>query len=104
EWERTALECPVKGNFVESELFIPRRAPHRKIGFQPISADRLLACRTQGFTKCLGTCGNGRAAPTRLIPVIARPRALSVNTTANSCATNTFCAAAPAPRRALTFG
>ncbi|PYK08313.1 MAG: hypothetical protein DME61_10325 [Verrucomicrobia bacterium] len=55
------------------------------------------------FIKCLATSGNGRAAPTRLIPVIARRRALSANTTASSCATNTFCVAVPAPRRAATF-
>src|SRR5262249_912856 len=52
------------------------------------------------FTGCLATCGNGRAAPTRLTLVIALCPVRSVNTTANSCATNTFCAAVPAPRRA----
>src|SRR5437899_10876844 len=49
------------------------------------------------FTKCLGMFGNGRAAPIRLIPVIAQLRARSVNTMGNSCAINTCCVVAPAP-------
>src|SRR5260370_12989623 len=51
------------------------------------------------FAKCSVTSGNGRAAPTLLIPVIAQPRARSVNTPGNSCAINTCCAVAPAPHQ-----
>src|SRR4029077_20470251 len=49
------------------------------------------------FVKCSVTCGNGRAAPTLLIPVIARRRGRSANTTGSSCAINTCCVVAPAP-------
>src|ERR1043166_237116 len=54
------------------------------------------------FARCLATFGNGRGAPTRLTPAIAQHPARSVNTTANSCATNTFCVAVPAPPPAHT--
>ena len=43
--------------------------------------------------------GNGRAALTRPIPATAPRPVRSANTTANSCATNTSCAAAPARLR-----
>src|SRR5437899_11326666 len=56
------------------------------------------------FTKCLATSGNGRAAPILHIPAIAQPQARWANTTASSCAINTFCAAVPAPPRAVTSG
>ena len=46
------------------------------------------------------TPGSGPAAPTRPIPASARTAARWENTTANSCAINTCCAAAPASRRA----
>ena len=50
------------------------------------------------------TPGSGPAAPTRPIPASARTAARWENTTANSCAINTCCAAAPASRRAATSG
>ena len=56
---------------------------------------------TRLFTKCSATFGNGRAAPTRPTPAIALRPARLANTTANSCATNTSCAAVPARHRAL---
>ena len=55
------------------------------------------AAKTETCSKCLATSGNGPAAPIRPIPVIAPRPARSANTTASSCATNTCCAAAPAP-------
>src|SRR4029453_2122320 len=55
------------------------------------------------FTKCLVTFGSGRAAPTRLIQVIARRQARSANTTASSCANSTFCVAVRVQPHAVTF-
>src|SRR5437016_18477 len=55
------------------------------------------------FTRCSGTSGNGRAAPTHRILVTARRQARSANTTESSCVTSTFCGAVPARRRAVTF-
>src|SRR5207244_9472916 len=57
----------------------------------------------RSFIKCLATFGSGLAVPIRLIPVTAPDQARSANTTASSCAINTFSAAAPARRRALIF-
>ena len=93
EWERAALSCPIEGNFVETE------------SFHPVLQSPLSQRRNPGsvFTKCLATFGNGRAAPIRLTPATALVPARLANTTANSCATNTFCAAVPARRRAFIF-
>src|SRR2546430_16633800 len=54
-------------------------------------------------TECLAMFGNGRAAPTRLIPAIAPRRAHLANTMASSCAINTFYVAVPVQRHALIF-
>src|SRR5947199_9064874 len=48
--------------------------------------------------------GNGRAAPTRRIQVIAWRRGRSANTTASSCAISTSCAAVPVLHHVATFG
>src|SRR5436305_1554437 len=54
-------------------------------------------------TKCSATFGNGPAVRIRRIPVIGPSPARLVNTTASSCVTNMYCAAAPVRPRALTF-
>ncbi len=74
---------------VRTKVFIHRHRPPR---------ETVNVC-----TKCLAMFGNGPAVPTRPTLVIARRRARSANTTANSCATNTFCVAVPAPPRAAIF-
>src|SRR4030095_585224 len=51
--------------------------------------------------KCSATFGNGRAAPTHPTPATALVPARLASTTANSCATNTSCAAVPAQLLAL---
>ena len=86
EWERAARRSSDRRKFRRERTFHPRPLP--------------AAGETDIFTKCSATFGNGRAAPIRLTPVIAPRPARSANTTASSCATNTSCAAAPAPRRA----
>src|SRR5262249_49233532 len=52
--------------------------------------------------KCSVMFGNGLRAPTSLIRVTGRRRACWASTTANSCATSSFCVAAPAQRRGAT--
>ena len=83
EWEIASSGLPLKGNFVENEIFhvAPLASPAR--GTNP--------------PKCLVMSGSGRGAATPLIRDILRHRAPWENTTANSCATNTFSVAAPAP-------
>ena len=56
-----------------------------------------------GCTKCSAIFGSGPAAPTRPTPAIAPRQVRLANTTASSCATNTFCVAVPAPPRAVIF-
>src|SRR5687768_1208156 len=48
--------------------------------------------------RSLETHGSGRQVPTPLIRVIAHPKALKANTTANSCVTKWFYAVGPALR------
>ncbi len=88
-------------------------------GFRPVNESVFIPCHAELpltidpppdgfavanlFTKCLAMFGNGRAAPTLPTPVIARRPAHLGNTTASSCATNTFYGAVPAPRHAVTF-
>jgi ergothioneine biosynthesis protein EgtB len=68
---------------------IPPRQTHRR--------------RIGSSHKCLATFGSGPAVPTRLIPAIGPGRAPSANTTASSCAINTFSGAALARPHAPTF-
>src|SRR5207253_2728397 len=80
----SALHWIVRSTEISSrtKIFIRRCRPRQKV--------------VKVFAKCSVTCGNGRAAPTLLIPVIAQRRERSVNTMGNSCAINTCCVVAPA--------
>ena len=85
EWESAARRQPdgspgVHANMLESGHLDTRPAPARLVGPRPLYGD----------------AWGGPAAPTRPIPASARTAARWENTTANSCAINTCCAAAPA--------
>ena len=87
EWESAARRQPdgspgVHANMLESGHLDTRPAPARPGWSGPPSST--------------ATPGSGPAAPTRPIPASARTAARWENTTANSCAINTCCAAAPA--------
>ena len=59
---------------------------------------------SRACARSTATCGNGRAAPSRLIRDLGRRKARSANTTASSCAGSSCCAAARARRRRATCG
>ena len=88
EWETFAVTQPVMGNLLEDARYHP--APPR-------------VERQERSTQVFGTCGSGRAAVTSRIPAIAQHLARSANTTANSCPTSMFCAAARARPRPRTY-
>ena len=95
EWESAARRQPdgspgVHANMLESGHLDTRPAPARPGWSGPANST--------------ATPGSGPAAPTRPIPASARTAARWENTTANSCAINTCCAAAPASRRAAASG
>src|SRR5438552_1685174 len=75
--------------------------PHRRL--QRRLSQRRKQRKMKIFTRCSGTSGNGRAAPTHRILVTAPRQARSANTTESSCVTSTFCGAVPARHRAATF-
>ena len=87
EWEAAAAGTPVEGNFADDGVLHPR-APSGPAA--------------QGLAQLYGDSGSGPAARTCPTPDSPRRPARSASTTASSCATSTCCAAAPAPRRAVT--
>ncbi len=87
EWEVAAAGQEIEGSFVESEAYHPASAGGDADGNRPIVRR---------------SYGNGRKAPIRPTPVIARRPAHWASTTASSCAISTYCAAVRARRPART--
>ena len=78
EWETAAAQHPAAGNILDMAVLhppVPRRS------------------------SCTVMCGSGPAAPTPAIPALNPHKAHWENTTENSCAASTSCAAGPAPPR-----